>query len=40
MSQEKWDKSKRLLQEVWDMLELNPTKLVRKRLEQIKGFLQ
>jgi hypothetical protein len=29
-----------LLQEVWDMLELDPTKLVRKRLEQIRGFLQ
>jgi hypothetical protein len=39
-SQEKWDKSKRLLQEVWDMLELDPTKLVRKCLEQIRGFLQ
>jgi hypothetical protein len=39
-SQEKWDKSKRLLEEVWDMLELDPTKLVRKRLEQIRGFLQ
>jgi hypothetical protein len=39
-SQEKWDKSKRLLQEVRDMLELDPTKLVRKRLEQIRGFLQ
>jgi hypothetical protein len=39
-SQEKWDKLKRLIEEVWDMLELDPTKLVRKRLEQIRGFLQ
>jgi hypothetical protein len=35
-SQEKWNKAKRLLKEVWEMLEKNPEKLLRKRL----GFLQ
>jgi hypothetical protein len=39
-SQEKWDKAKRLLHEVWTMLEDRPEKLSRKRLEQIRGFLQ
>jgi hypothetical protein len=39
-SQEKWDKTKRLLKEVWDMLEDNPKSLCQKRLEQIRGFLQ
>jgi hypothetical protein len=39
-SQEKWDKAKQLLQEVKAMLEYDPEKLSRKRLEQIRGFLQ
>ena len=38
--QEKWDKAKSQLREVWKMLELDPDKLSRKRLEQIRGFLQ
>jgi hypothetical protein len=39
-SQEKWDKAKAQLAEVLLMLERNPTKMSRKRLEQIRGFLQ
>jgi hypothetical protein len=39
-SQEKWDKAKAQLEEVRLMLEADPTKLPRKRLEQIRGFLQ
>jgi hypothetical protein len=39
-SQEKWDKAKVLLEEVQQMLNEDPTKLSRKRLEQIRGFLQ
>jgi hypothetical protein len=39
-SQEKWTKAKNHLKEVWDMLENNPDKLSRKRLEQIQGLLQ
>jgi hypothetical protein len=38
--QEKWDKAKRLLEEVWQMLDHDPYKMSRKRLEQIRGFLQ
>jgi hypothetical protein len=34
-SQEKWDKAKGLLKEVWEMLERDSGKLSRKRLEQI-----
>jgi hypothetical protein len=39
-SQEKWTKAKDHLKEVWEMLENDPDKLSRKRLEQIRGFLQ
>jgi hypothetical protein len=39
-SQEKWDKAKAQLKEVMEMLEKDPDKLSRKRLEQIRGFLQ
>jgi hypothetical protein len=39
-SQEKWTKAKAQLEEVWDMLERNPDKMPRKRLEQVRGFLQ
>jgi hypothetical protein len=37
--EEKWRKSKVLLQEVLDLLEEDPKNLPRKRLEQIRGFL-
>jgi hypothetical protein len=37
--EEKWRKAKVQLQEVLDMLEDDPTRLSRKRLEQIRGFL-
>jgi hypothetical protein len=40
VSQEKWDKTKRLLDEVMGLINSDPTKLPRKRLEQIRGFLQ
>ena len=40
VSQEKWDKTKRLLDEVQELLTSDPSKLPRKRLEQIRGFLQ
>jgi hypothetical protein len=40
VSQEKWDKTKRLLDEVMDLITTDPTKIPRKRLEQIRGFLQ
>jgi hypothetical protein len=39
-SQEKWDKAKAQIEEVRIMLERDPNKLNRKRLEQIRGFLQ
>jgi hypothetical protein len=39
-SQEKWTKAKALVLEVKQMLEKDPGKLNRKRLEQIRGFLQ
>ena len=40
VSQEKWDKTKRLLDEVMTLITMAPTKIPRKRLEQIRGFLQ
>jgi hypothetical protein len=40
VSQEKWEKTKRLLDEVMDLITTDPTKIPRKRLEQIRGFLQ
>jgi hypothetical protein len=40
VSQEKWDKTKRLLIEVMDLIDDDFTKIPRKRLEQIRGFLQ
>jgi hypothetical protein len=39
-SQEKWDKARAQVEEVKAMLEKDPTALDRKRLEQIRGFLQ
>jgi hypothetical protein len=39
-SQEKWDKAKAQVEEVRMMLEKDPEKISRKRLEQIRGFLQ
>jgi hypothetical protein len=39
-SQEKWGKSRAQVEEVKAMLEKDPTALDRKRLEQIRGFLQ
>jgi hypothetical protein len=39
-SQEKWDKAKVQIEEVRLMLAKDPEKLSRKRLEQIRGFLQ
>jgi hypothetical protein len=39
-SQEKWDKARAHVQEVKEMLEKEPNRLNRKRLEQIRGFLQ
>jgi hypothetical protein len=39
-SQEKWDKAKAQLVEVQEMLNSDPSKLSRKRLEQIRDFLQ
>jgi hypothetical protein len=40
VSQEKWEKTKRLLDEVMDLITTDPTRIPRKRLEQIRGFLQ
>jgi hypothetical protein len=39
-SQEKWDKAKAFVNEVQGMLDEDPLSLSRKRLEQIRGFLQ
>jgi hypothetical protein len=39
-SQEKWDKARSLVEEMKLMLDKDPTCLNRKRLEQIRGFLQ
>lgn len=39
-SQEKWTKAKALVEEVQKMLDEDPSRLSRKRLEQIRGFLQ
>jgi hypothetical protein len=39
ISQDKWEKTKGLLFEVRQMLELHPLALPRKRLEQIRGYL-
>jgi hypothetical protein len=38
-SQEKWDKTKAMLQEIRGMLSSDPVRLPRKRLEEIRGFL-
>ena len=40
VSQEKWDKTKRLLDEVMGLITTDLTRIPRKRLEQIRGFLQ
>jgi hypothetical protein len=40
VTQEKWDKTKRLLVEVLSFITTDPTRIPRKRLEQIRGFLQ
>jgi hypothetical protein len=37
--EEKWVKAKRLLQEVLDLIAIDPASLPRKRLEQVRGFL-
>ena len=39
ISQEKWDKAKKLLVEVEESIESDPLELERKRLEHIRGFL-
>jgi hypothetical protein len=39
ISGDKWDKTKVMLQEMLDMVQNNPGKMLRKRLEQIRGFL-
>ncbi len=39
-SREKWDKARTQMKEVLAMLTKDPTKMNRKRLEQIRGFLQ
>jgi hypothetical protein len=40
VSQEKWDKAKAQIDEIIRMVESDPSKLDRKRLEQVRGFLQ
>ena len=40
VSQEKWDKTGRLLAEVRSLLEDGPEALSRKRLQQVRGYLQ
>jgi hypothetical protein len=40
VAQEKWDKAKALIAEVLEMIRNDANKLPRKRLEQIRGFLQ
>eukprot|EP00978_Attheya_sp_CCMP212_P013320 scaffold33445_cov54-Attheya_sp.AAC.2 len=39
VSVEKWEKTKAMLEEMLTMIESNPDKIPRKRLEQIRGFL-
>jgi hypothetical protein len=39
-SQEKWEKAKAQLKEVQEMMDVDSSKMSRKRLEQIRGFLQ
>jgi hypothetical protein len=38
-SQEKWTKLKTMLQEIKEMLDKDPAAMLRKRLEQIRGFI-
>jgi hypothetical protein len=40
VSQEKWDKAKAQVEEIIQMIEFDPSKLYRKQLEQVRGFLQ
>jgi hypothetical protein len=37
--EDKWVKAKRLLQEVLDLIKTDPALILRKRLEQVRGFL-
>jgi hypothetical protein len=39
LSQEKWERTKAQLKEIQTMLEREPSKMSRKRLEEIRGFL-
>jgi hypothetical protein len=39
VSQEKWDRTKAQLADLRKMLEKNPNKMCRRRLEEIRGFL-
>jgi hypothetical protein len=39
LAQEKWDKAKRLIMETQDLLLADADRIPRKRLEQIRGFL-
>ena len=40
VAQDKWDKAKSQVEEVIAMINTDPNRLDRKRLEQVRGFLQ
>ena len=40
VAQDKWDKAKAQVEEVIEMIQRDPNRLDRKRLEQVRGFLQ
>jgi hypothetical protein len=40
VAQEKWDKTKAVLEEVAELVRKDPNRIPRKRLEQVRGFLQ